>query len=323
MPKSAKSRHKRIKKALMKLIKPIIFLLLICLTDTTVLVGQCRFGNNGDLAQLFFPSFKLRNVKTGKYLAIGAGIAERGIQAIQWEDSGQKDIIWTFDLSYCSFTNFATCFDLGAKNNKVVQLKDDEVTGYLQSDECMGWEIIKHSGKNRFKSKCTGKFLGIEGGSTANGAKAVLVSDGGQELLWEIVPFKDMVKKVKITIITGGDDLRARSTLNLKIGTYAKQLLAGNSSFPGGSTKVFNITLPAESNVSAESFDFVLEHDGSPRSNPLDTYDNWDMNKFKVEYTLFTGRTVTVFESWQPIRFTGGLRTQKYKTGGISGYCNY
>ena len=132
---------------------------------------------------------------------------------------------------------------------------------------------------------------------------------------------------LKVTIKTGGDDLRgggntAHLTINYTDGTTSPEYNLGGG-FANGTSVVKSITINRDIDNVNQIKNIVLRHNGSPRAGfPADSYDNWNLDGIKV-ITVIAGATADIInESSAPlVRFTGERRTHTFvpKVGGGDG----
>lgn len=120
---------------------------------------------------------------------------------------------------------------------------------------------------------------------------------------------------LKITVKTGGDDLRGGNrffcTLHMRDGTNWPEVsvvppngLAERSFFS------FNI-VPANNLNYKDIAGITIRHDGNPRpGNPFDHYDNWNLDALILEWANVVPKAVR----FTPTRFTGENKTVRFAT---------
>jgi hypothetical protein len=129
---------------------------------------------------------------------------------------------------------------------------------------------------------------------------------------------------IKVSVTTGGDDLRgggnmAYLTVNYADGTTSPEYSLGGG-FANNSVVVKSVTLNKLINGAREVKNVVIRHNGSPRAGqPYDTYDNWNLQTLRIDINTNTTPISLINESGNPlVRFTGQLRNRTFvpKTGG-------
>lgn len=120
------------------------------------------------------------------------------------------------------------------------------------------------------------------------------------------------ISNVRVTIRTGGDDLRSGSVaygvVELRNGRKIKKNLNNGAGWGNNSTRTVSIPLPRRTRIS-DIVAFTVEHDGAPRRWP-DSYDNWNMDSIRVTTPkVCSGGVQLANPSGRPlVRFTGGRK---------------
>ncbi|MFN0037261.1 MAG: hypothetical protein ACKVUS_19555 [Saprospiraceae bacterium] len=134
-----------------------------------------------------------------------------------------------------------------------------------------------------------------------------------------VVSKPDGLNRLKITIVTGQDDMRGGNniffTLHMRNGfSFPEIPVNPPNGLAGNSTYSFEITVfnsPAENNLNYKDIAaFTIRHDGRPRNgHPFDTYDNWDCNSVLLDWD---GRVPKAMR-FTATRFTGELTSRRYE----------
>lgn len=135
---------------------------------------------------------KIRNVNSGKYLAVTASSFQDGAAVIQWADTGQKDLFWRIESTNegaCKIRNLHSGKILNvygaslADGGQVVQWADNAAKNSI-------WKIEAPSDAScKIRNLQSGKILNVFAASTADGGQVVQwADDGGKNSLWKIEP---------------------------------------------------------------------------------------------------------------------------------------
>lgn len=124
---------------------------------------------------------------------------------------------------------------------------------------------------------------------------------------------------VKVYLTTGSDDLRgggnlAYITINYADGTTSPEYSLGGG-FANNSATTKSITIAPDITNLNQITSVMIRHNGSPRAGqPFDTYDNWNLQRLRVSFTIGGGEQNFVNESGNPlVRFTGQIRNRVFK----------
>lgn len=134
-------------------------------------------------------------------------------------------------------------------------------------------------------------------------------------------PPPPLSKKIKMAILTGGDDLRGGNnaffTINMNDGTRKPEILIGGG-FGNNSNVEKEFDLPFELRLN-EIKSITIRHDGNPRSgldHAFDTYDNWNLDAIQISLISIAGKEFNLYNSLNDTdhrtfvtRFTGDNRT--------------
>ena len=165
--------------------------------------------------------YKIVNKATGKVLSLNGGKAVRG-NVYQWSDGGLANQAWDVypidkttvaDYSYVVIRNANTSgvplyLDAQAWNmdngaNVTVYSDGDDLS--TQPNVWQRW-YLRYMGDGYYQiiNHFTGLYVGVNGGSTANGANVVeLNNNGGDHLLWKFIPADSKVETTAPEVPTG------------------------------------------------------------------------------------------------------------------------
>ena len=131
--------------------------------------------------------------------------------------------------------------------------------------------------------------------------------------------------QMRVYLTTGGDDLRgggntAHITVNYADGTTSPEYSLGGG-FANNSLNTKTITLPKDITDLSQVKNIMIRHNGSPRAGqPFDSYDNWDLGRLRVTFTIANKEWDFVNESGAPlVRFTGQLRNKIFAPAPAAG----
>ena len=134
-----------------------------------------------------------------------------------------------------------------------------------------------------------------------------------------VVSRPDGLNKLKITVMTGQDELRGGNqfffTLHMRNGFSFPEMSASLANgLASNSTYTFEMPVfnsPAENNLNYKDIaGFTIRHDGRPRNgHPFDTYDNWDCRSVLLDWD---GR-VPKATRFTATRFSGELTSRRYE----------
>lgn len=135
-----------------------------------------------------------------------------------------------------------------------------------------------------------------------------------------VVSKPDGLNKLKVTVITGQDDLRGGNrfffTLHTRNGfSFPEIPVIPPNGLATNSTYIFEIPVfnsPAENNLNYKDIAaFTIRHDGRPRAgHPFDTYDNWDCRSVLLDWDSRVPKATR----FSATRFTGELTSRRYET---------
>jgi hypothetical protein len=124
---------------------------------------------------------------------------------------------------------------------------------------------------------------------------------------------------VKVSLTTGGDDLRgggnlAYITINYADGTTSPEFSLGGG-FANNTATTKNITITPNITDLNQITSVMIRHNGSPRAGqPFDTYDNWNLQRLRVSFIIGNVEQNYINESGNPlVRFTGQTRNRVFK----------
>lgn len=127
------------------------------------------------------------------------------------------------------------------------------------------------------------------------------------------VPNQGPPSTINVFITTGSDDLRCGNQafirVNYQDGTSSPELSLGGC-FSQNSNVSKPLTLDRVLRNYRDIQSVLVRHNGAARpGNPLDTYDNWDLQGFRIE---FNGRNVLQYNGNPLHRFTGNSRSKTF-----------
>ena len=132
--------------------------------------------------------------------------------------------------------------------------------------------------------------------------------------IWSFVPVSTVMK---IYMTTGGDDMRGGNTVFVKVhytdNTTSQEYVLSTGQ-AGGESMIGTKNLDKVITNLNQIKSVEIRHDGSPRSgHPFDTYDNWNLDKFRVTFMINGVEQEYCRHSGSPlIRFTGDYRVHRF-----------
>lgn len=137
-------------------------------------------------------SYKIRSVATGKFVAVSGGHRRRGANIIQWEDAGQRNIVWTVrpgpgrtvKLQNARSEKFLAISGGKRKRGQTAIQWTDGGQRDVQ------WVLIPAPGGTfRLKNRGTDRFLGVHLKSKKNGANILQWHESSKRAMrWRFVP---------------------------------------------------------------------------------------------------------------------------------------
>jgi hypothetical protein len=126
--------------------------------------------------------YKLKNANSGKVLGIQSMSTSDGADALQWDDNGTSDHLWT--LTQLSDGNYKLTNGNSGKVLGIQGMSTSDGADALQWDDNgtkdHEWTLTQLSDGNfKLKNANSGKVLGIQNMSTSDGANAMQWDDSG------------------------------------------------------------------------------------------------------------------------------------------------
>ncbi|NIQ55455.1 MAG: hypothetical protein GWN71_19435, partial [Gammaproteobacteria bacterium] len=151
-----------------------------------------RGGERAEAGPAVGQRYRIRSAATGKFIAVSGGKRSNGANVIQWEDAGQRDIVWevrpgpgeSIKLRNASSGKFlAISGGKAARGQSAIQWED-------AGQRDVQWvPVPAGDGTYRLRNRGTGRFLGVEGRKKANGADIIQFhTRANRAMRWRFVP---------------------------------------------------------------------------------------------------------------------------------------